>query len=106
MQVNNEIGSIQPTWEIKRLLNEKKSKALIHVDGIQAFGKVPPLALTNWGIDTFSFSGHKIYGPKGIGGLYINRNLSLDPIIFGGNQEEDCVLALKCTGNNGTGKSS
>ena len=86
MQVNNEIGSIQPTWEIKRLLNEKKSKALIHVDGIQAFGKVP-LDLKDWGIDAFSFSGHKIYGPKGIGGLYINRNLSLDPIIFGGNQE-------------------
>lgn len=86
MQVNNEIGSIQPTWEIKNILREKNSKALIHVDGVQAFGKIP-LELKGWGIDTFSFSGHKIYGPKGIGGLYIDRSLRLNPIIFGGNQE-------------------
>ena len=87
MQVNNEIGSIQPTWEIKRILKEKNSKALIHVDGIQAFGKIP-LDINSWGIDTFSFSGHKVYGPKGIGGLYINRELKLNPIVFGGNQEK------------------
>ena len=87
MQVNNEIGSIQPTWEIKRILEEKQSKALIHVDGIQAFGKIP-MDLKAWGIDTFSFSGHKIYGPKGIGGLYINKELVLKPIVFGGNQEK------------------
>ncbi len=87
MQVNNEIGSIQPTWEIRRILNEKKSKALIHVDGVQAFGKIP-LDINNWGIDTFSFSGHKIYGPKGIGGLYINKDLKINSIIFGGNQEK------------------
>ncbi len=87
MQVNNEIGSIQPTWEIKKILNEKKSKALIHVDGVQAFGKIP-LDISNWGIDTFSFSGHKVYGPKGIGGLYINKDLKLNPIVFGGNQEK------------------
>ena len=87
MQVNNEIGSIQPTWEIKKILNERKSKALVHVDGIQAFGKIP-LDLGSWDIDTFSFSGHKVYGPKGIGGLYVNKELSLDPIIFGGNQEK------------------
>ncbi|NLW23364.1 MAG: cysteine desulfurase [Tissierellia bacterium] len=86
MQVNNEIGSIQPTWEIKRILEEKGSKALVHVDGVQAFGKIP-LNIKKWGIDAFSFSGHKIYGPKGIGGLYLNKGLKLNPIIFGGNQE-------------------
>lgn len=86
MQVNNEIGSIQPTWEIKNILKEKKSKALIHIDGVQAFGKIP-FNLKGWGIDTFSFSGHKIHGPKGIGGLYINKELKLNPIVFGGNQE-------------------
>lgn len=86
MQVNNEIGSIQPTWEIKNVLKEKGSKALIHVDGIQAFGKIP-LDISRWGVDLFSFSGHKIYGPKGIGGLYVNKDIKSAPIIFGGNQE-------------------
>lgn len=87
MQVNNEIGSIQPIWEIKNILEERNSKALIHVDGIQAFGKIP-IDIGGWGVDTFSFSGHKIYGPKGIGGLYVNKNLKIAPIIFGGNQEK------------------
>lgn len=86
MQVNNEIGSIQPIWEIKNILRDIESIALIHLDGVQAFGKVH-ISLEDWGIDTFSFSGHKIYGPKGIGGLYINKDLNLNPIIFGGNQE-------------------
>lgn len=86
MLVNNEIGTIQPIGEIKRIIREKESEALLHVDGIQAFGKVP-IDINGWDIDTFSFSGHKIYGPKGIGGLYIDKKLKLNPIIFGGNQE-------------------
>ena len=87
MQVNNEVGSIQPVQKVRGLLNKKGSKALIHVDGIQSFGKVP-VNINGWGIDTFSFSGHKIYGPKGIGGLFINRDIKLNPLIFGGNQEK------------------
>lgn len=86
MHVNNEIGTIQPIWEIKKILKEKNSRALIHVDGVQAFGKVH-IDLESWGVDTYSFSGHKIHGPKGIGGLFINKELKLNPIIFGGNQE-------------------
>lgn len=86
MQVNNEIGSIQPTWKIKDILKEKKSKAIFHVDGVQAFGKIN-LNIKEWAIDTFSLSGHKIHGPKGIGALYINNKLKLNPVIFGGNQE-------------------
>ncbi|MBZ2175302.1 cysteine desulfurase [Schnuerera sp. xch1] len=86
MQVNNEIGSIQPTWKIKDILREKKSNALIHVDGVQAFGKIN-LDIKKWDIDTFSISGHKIHGPKGIGVLYLNKELKLNPMIFGGNQE-------------------
>jgi len=86
MQVNNEIGSIQPTWKIKELIKKKNSKALLHVDGVQAFGKIK-LNIKDWGIDTFSISGHKIYGPKGIGVLYIDKNLKINPIIYGGNQE-------------------
>lgn len=86
MQVNNEIGSIQPTWKIKEIVKKKNSKALLHVDGVQAFGKIR-LNIKDWGIDTFSLSGHKVYGPKGIGALYIDKRLKINPIIYGGNQE-------------------
>ena len=87
MLVNNEIGTIEPIWRIREILKEKKSNALLHVDGIQAFGKIP-LYLKKWEVDTFSFSGPKIYGPKGVGGLYIRKGVNLDPIVFGGNQEK------------------
>ena len=87
MLVNNEIGTIEPIWRIREILKDKKSNALLHVDGIQAFGKIP-LYLKKWEVDTFSFSGPKIYGPKGVGGLYIRKGVNLDPIVFGGNQEK------------------
>lgn len=87
MLVNNEIGTIEPIWRIREILKDKKSNALLHVDGIQAFGKIP-LYLKKWEVDTFSFSGHKIYGPKGVCGLYIRKGVNLDPIVFGGNQEK------------------
>ncbi len=86
MQVNNEVGSIQPTWKVKELIKEKKSRALLHVDGVQAFGKIP-VKLKDWEIDAFSISGHKLHGPKGIGVLYINKDLKLSPVVYGGNQE-------------------
>ena len=86
MHVNNEIGTIEPIEKIKDILEEKNSKALFHVDGIQGFGKVD-ISLKDYGIDAYSFSGHKIYGPKGIGGLYIDRDAKLSPIVYGGNQE-------------------
>ncbi len=87
MHVNNEIGSIQPIYEIKKLINETNPNTLLHVDGVQGFGKVD-LSLKGIGIDSYSFSGHKIYGPKGIGGLYIDKKHTLSPIVFGGNQEK------------------
>ncbi len=86
MHVNNEIGSIEPIEKIRDILKEKNSQALFHVDGVQGFGKVD-ISLKDYGIDAYSFSGHKIYGPKGVGGLYIDRNAKLSPIIYGGNQE-------------------
>lgn len=87
MHVNNEIGTIQPISEIKNILKERKSDALFHVDGIQGYGKVP-INLREYGVDTYSFSSHKIYGPKGVGGLYINNKNKLSSIIYGGNQEK------------------
>lgn len=87
MVVNNELGTIEPINRVREIMREKDSKALLHLDGIQAFGKIP-LNLTKWKADTFSFSSHKVYGPKGVGGLYVKKDLLLEPIMFGGNQEE------------------
>lgn len=86
IHVNNEIGSIQDIQEIRKVMDNKNSQSLLHVDGVQSFGKIDFL-LDELGVDTFSFSGHKIYGPKGIGGLYVRDNIHLNPIVFGGNQE-------------------
>lgn len=87
MHVNNEVGAIEPIGKIKNILKQLGSKALLHVDGIQSFGKIK-VCLKDHDIDTYSFSGHKVYGPKGIGGLYINDKLNLSPIVYGGNQEK------------------
>lgn len=87
IHVNNEIGTIQDIRRIKELIKKKKSKAHLHLDGVQSFGKID-FNLKVLGVDTFSFSGHKVHGPKGIGGLYIRKGLGLNPIVYGGNQEQ------------------
>lgn len=87
MMVNNEIGTIQPIKKIKDIIKKKNNNIKFHVDGVQAFGKID-VSLRSLEIDTFSFSGHKIHGPKGIGGLYVRNGIILEPIIFGGNQEK------------------
>lgn len=86
IHVNNEIGTIQDIKEIRNIIKDENPNTLFHVDGIQSFGKIP-FSLRDLDVDTFSFSGHKIYGPKGIGGLFIKDKLKLKPIVFGGNQE-------------------
>ena len=86
IHVNNEIGALQDIKAIKEVINNSISKPLLHLDGIQSFGKVD-FSLKGLDVDSYSFSGHKVYGPKGVGGLYINKRLKLNPITFGGNQE-------------------
>lgn len=86
MTVNNEIGVVQPVEEIGKLCRSKK--IFFHTDGAQAVGKIP-LDVNKMNIDLMSISGHKIYGPKGIGACYVRRRprVRLDPIISGGGQE-------------------
>ncbi|MFQ9510798.1 MAG: cysteine desulfurase family protein [Lachnospiraceae bacterium] len=86
MYVNNEIGAVEPIEEVAQLIKRKNKKTLFHVDAIQAFGKyrIRPKKL---GIDLLSVSGHKIHGPKGIGFLYVNEKVKIQPIIFGGGQQ-------------------
>lgn len=87
IHVNNEIGTIQDIKNIKKIILEKNPHTLLHVDGVQSFGKID-FSLKDLGVDTYSFSGHKIHGPKGIGAIYIRKGLNLKPISFGGNQEK------------------
>lgn len=86
MAVNNEIGVKQPISEIGSLC--KKKKVFFHTDAAQAVGKIP-LDVNEMNIDLMSVSGHKVYGPKGIGALYVRRRprVRLEPIQSGGGQE-------------------
>ena len=86
MAVNNEIGTKQPIEDIGKLCKEKK--IFFHTDGAQMLGKMP-IDVQEMNIDLMSMSGHKVYGPKGIGALYVRRRprVRLEPIFSGGGQE-------------------
>ena len=84
MHANNEVGSIQPVEEIGRLAREKG--ILFHTDAVQSLGKIP-VDVQEIKADLLTGSGHKIYGPKGIGFLYVRKGVRLEPLAFGGSQE-------------------
>jgi cysteine desulfurase len=87
MAANNEIGVLQPIAEIGSVA--RKAGVLFHTDATQAVGKIP-VNVEEWGADLLSFSAHKMYGPKGIGALYVRRSeprVRLAPLIDGGGQE-------------------
>ena len=88
MAVNNELGSVEPVEALSRIVKEKHSPALIHVDAVQAFGKLP-LNVKKLGVDLMSVSAHKIHGTKGAGALFVKASVRLAPHIFGGGQEKN-----------------
>lgn len=86
MAANNEIGTVQPVAELGAICREKK--VLFHTDAVQAAGKMP-LDLKNLPVDMAAISGHKIYGPKGIGALYLRRGVRLQALLHGGSHEKN-----------------
>lgn len=84
MHANNEIGTIQPVAEIGKLCRD--AGVLFHTDAVQTYGKIP-IDVKKMGIDFLSASGHKLYGPKGVGCLYMRSGVPLKPLITGGSQE-------------------
>lgn len=87
MQVNNEIGAIEPIEEAGKLIKEINPKTIFHVDAIQSYGKLM-INVKKAQIDLMSVSGHKIHGPKGSGFLFIKDKTKIRPIIFGGGQQK------------------
>lgn len=88
MHVNNELGSVQPIQEVGALVKARDQRILLHVDAVQSFGKFP-LHPQKMKIDLLTLSGHKIHGPKGVGAIYVNEKIRLQPLIEGGGQERD-----------------
>lgn len=85
MHVNNEIGAINAIQDIGAIA--KKHQIIYHCDAAQSFGKLP-IDVEKMNIDLLSISAHKIYGPKGIGALYVKKGICLEPISYGGGQED------------------
>ncbi|MBL7574857.1 cysteine desulfurase [Peptoniphilus asaccharolyticus DSM 20463] len=84
--VNNEIGSINPVKDLISKIKKINREIMVHVDGVQAVGKLE-VNLHDIGCDSYSISAHKIYGPKGIGALYLKNGVKIDPLVIGGGQE-------------------
>ena len=84
MHANNEIGTIQPLREIGLIAKERD--IYFHTDAVQTFAHIP-VRVDELNVDLLSFSGHKFYGPKGVGGLYVRKGTAIAPHLYGGHQE-------------------
>jgi cysteine desulfurase len=88
MHANNEIGTIEPVAEIVKAVKEKRPDTLVHTDAVQTVGHIS-VDIQELGVDLLSFSAHKFYGPKGVGGLFIRKGVRLVPQLTGGGQERN-----------------
>jgi cysteine desulfurase len=88
MLVNNEVGAVQDIEAVSKLVKSNNPATLLHVDAIQAFGKMKIIPAKQ-GIDMLSISGHKLRGPKGSGALYVRSGAKVKPYIYGGGQQHD-----------------
>jgi cysteine desulfurase len=86
MLANNELGTIQPVEKISKIAKERG--VMVHTDAVQAFGKID-VNVNKLGVDLLSVSAHKIYGPKGVGALYIRKGTEMEPLLHGGHQERE-----------------
>lgn len=87
MHVNNETGAVIDTAALAKAVKQKNSRTAVHVDGVQAWGKLP-VCLRDTSIDSYAVSGHKIHAPKGIGALYLRAGYFWTPSFLGGGQEQ------------------
>ncbi|MBI2042654.1 MAG: cysteine desulfurase [Candidatus Nealsonbacteria bacterium] len=83
---NNEIGAIQPLAEIGKFLKQSKTKIYFHTDAVQAVNYLD-CNVDSLGVDLLTISAHKIYGPKGVGALYVRKGTAIEPMVYGGGHE-------------------
>ncbi len=88
MAANNEVGTLQPIAEVSRIAKARNSKVVVHTDAVQAAGAID-ISPANLGVDLLSVAGHKLYGPKGVGLLYIKNRTPWQPMLVGGSQEKE-----------------
>jgi cysteine desulfurase len=88
MAANNEVGTIQPVAEAARIAKERNPRVVVHTDAVQAAGAID-ITPAKLGVDMLSIAAHKLYGPKGVGLLYIKNRTPWQPMLLGGSQEKE-----------------
>lgn len=88
MHVSNETGAINDIKSLVQIVRKKAKRAIFHVDGVQAFGKIP-FFVEDLDVDAYTVSAHKLHGPKGVGALYLKKGTNVKALVLGGGQESN-----------------